>query len=93
VLAIAIGFIPAHLVAAAREKSAFGAIDQKIIATQREAETPDAYEQLDKFRTDQLARKHDDRRSIAIMAMLIWGAVGGAVAYGWFKRMPWDRFQ
>jgi hypothetical protein len=93
VLSIAIGFIPAHLVASSREKSAYAAIDAKVIATQREAETPDAYAQLDSFRSDQLARKHDDRRNIAIMAMLIWGAVGGAIAYGWFKRIPWDRFQ
>ena len=91
VIAIVIGFIPAHLVASMREKSAFESVDKKVIATQKEADTPDAYAALDTFRSEQLGRKQDDRRTIAIMAMLIWGVVGAGVGYVWFRRIPWDR--
>ena len=91
-IAVLLGFVPAHLVASARERSAFESVDKKVIATQKEADTPETYASLDGFRSDQLARKHDDRRSIAIMAMLIWAAAGGAIGYVWFRRIPWDRF-
>ncbi|MGE5185960.1 MAG: hypothetical protein ACM31C_28080 [Acidobacteriota bacterium] len=93
VLAILIGFLPAHLVAAMREKSAFDTIDRKVLAEQEQATTPDAYAALDQFRDEQLARKKDERRSIAIVALVMWGAIGGAVAYGWFRRIPWERFE
>jgi len=91
VLAIVIGFIPAHLVASMREKSAYESVDKKVIATQKQADTPDAYAALDTFRDEQLGRKQDDRRTIAIMAILIWGVVGAGAGYVWFRRIPWDR--
>lgn len=93
VLAILIGFLPAHLVASARERSAYDAIDRKILAEQESATTPDSYAALDQMRSDELDHKKSERRSIAILALLMWGAVGGAVAYGWFRRIPWERFE
>lgn len=89
VIALVIGFIPAHIVASSREKTAFAAIDANVVAIQKQAETAEAYAALDQFRTEQLARKADDRRSIAMMALLIWGIAGGAIAYVWFRRIPW----
>jgi hypothetical protein len=93
VLAILIGFVPAHVVAAAREKSAYKAIDTKVMAVQQLADTPEAYAALDKMRADQLARKEGEQRNAAIIALAIWALVGGAVAFGWFKKIPWDRFE
>jgi hypothetical protein len=91
VLAILLGFVPAHFVAAMREKSAFDEVDRKVIAAQEDPSTP--YDSLDQLRADQMSRKQSDRRSVAIIAFLIWGAVGGGVAYGWFKRIPWERLE
>ena len=93
VIAIVVGFVPAHFVASMRERSAFEAIDNKVLATQRAAETDDAYAALDTFREEQLGRKHDDRRNIAITALLVWAIAGSAIGYVWFRRINWDRFE
>jgi hypothetical protein len=90
VLAIVIGFVPAHLIASSREKSAFHDIDAQLVSMQAQADTPDAWAQLDQTRATFLERKKDERRSIAIMALAIWAVVGGGIAYGWFRRIPWD---
>ena len=34
--------------------------------------------------------RREERRNIALMALAIWALVGGAIGYGWFKRVPWD---
>ncbi|MEO6777650.1 MAG: hypothetical protein ABI467_32285 [Kofleriaceae bacterium] len=91
VIAIVLGFLPAHLIAHLQEASAYASIDANVTAVQHDAVTPDDYAALDTFRTGQLARKHDERRNIALLAMLIWGAAGAGIAYVWFRRIPWDR--
>ena len=91
VLAILIGFVPAHFVASIREKSAYAAVDREIDTTQQEAQTMDAYNALDARRDELLARKYDERRSIAITALLLWAAAGAGIAYVWFRRIPWNR--
>jgi hypothetical protein len=88
-LAIVLGFVPANLVAGWRERSAYAAIDDKITAAQSAADAPDSYAALDAFRASQLEAKRSARRTIVMTAMLIWAVVGGAVAYGWFRRIPW----
>lgn len=89
IVALAVGFLPAHIVAAVREKSVFSAVNANVRSVQDKADTAEAYAALDAFRTEQLARKYDERRSIAMMALLIWAAAGGAIAYVWFRRIPW----
>ena len=91
VLSILLGFVPAHLIASAREKSAFAAIDNQIVITQNAVDNQDSYNALDGYRANQLARKHSERRSIAIMALVIWAAVGGGLAFVYFKKLPWDK--
>jgi hypothetical protein len=91
VIAIVLGFIPAHLIAHAQESSAYAAVDANVVAVQRDVATPEDYAALDTFRAGQLARKHDERRNIALLAMLIWAAAGAGIAYVWFRRIPWDR--
>lgn len=90
VLAILIGFLPAHLVAKSREASAYKEIDAQLVSIQNQADTPDAYAALDHTRAMYLDRKKDERRNIAMLALVIWGLVGAGVAYGWFRRIPWD---
>jgi hypothetical protein len=91
VVAILLGFLPAHTIASMRERSAFAAIDSKVNATQAAAESEEDYAALDAMRADALDHKRSDQRSIAIMAMAIWAAAGAAIAYGWFRAVPWDR--
>lgn len=90
-LAILLGFVPAHFVARMREHSVYADIDQKVEAAQSQVTTQDEYAALDKRRDDFLAEKNDARRNIAILAFLIWGAAGAAIAYVWFRRLPWDQ--
>ncbi len=88
-LSILVGFVPAHLVAASRENTAFNAIDAQIKATQAAVEDEDAYRALDGFRDAQLSKKKSEKRTIAWQSMLIWGLVGAGVAYVYFRRIPW----
>jgi hypothetical protein len=90
-LAIALGFVPAHLAARMRERSAFGAIDARVVAVQSTADTPDSYAALDAFRAEQLDAKYRARRSIAVTSLLVWAAAGAALAFAWFRWLPRDR--
>lgn len=91
IVAILVGFVPAHFIAASREASAFDAVDKAVIETQAGAVDPDSYARLDEFRDKQLSYKESRKFSIAWQSMLIWAVVGGAVAYAWFYRVPWDK--
>ena len=88
-LSIILGFVPAHLIASARETKAFATIDATITATQNAVEDEDGYRALDGFRDAQLAKKKSAQRTIAWQSMLIWAAVGAAAAYVYFRRIPW----
>ena len=90
-LAVALGFVPAHLVAATREQAKLAQIDKAVIARQAAVETPEAYAALDGFRAEQIARKTSERRMIALLAIAIWVAAAGLVAFVWFRLIPWDR--
>ncbi len=89
-LSVLLGFIPAHLIAASRESSAFAAIDIQVTTTQLAADTPEAYAALDAFRDAQLARKKSEKRSIALQSLVIWALIGTGLGYVWFRRIPWD---
>jgi hypothetical protein len=89
VLAILLGFVPVHFIAAMRERSAFAEIDRKVDAAGREADITD--DALDARRAALLDEKYGERRTIAIMAILLWGAASAGVAFVWFKKLPWQR--
>jgi len=88
-VAIVVGFVPAHAIASMREHSAYKEIDQLVEKTQHEADTQDAYDALDAFRARELERKYDARHSAAILAFLIWAAAGAGIGYVWFRRIRW----
>lgn len=92
-LSLGLGFVPAHFIGKMREDSAFEAIDRKVIGAQQLAETPEQYALLDKLRADQLAKKYSERRNAAIIAILVWAAVAGGLAFVWFKKIDWERFE
>jgi len=89
-LAILVGFVPAHLVASAREASAFDRIDRDV-RLRYAAVTSDAdYAALDAMLARERQHKQDDRRNIALGSMLIWALTGGAIAFVWFRKLDWD---
>ncbi len=90
VLAIAIGFVPAHIVASVREKSAFATIDARVIAAGRAVTNDAELTALDDYRATELATKKSSRRNIALVSMLIWAVVGAGAGYVWFRRIPWN---
>jgi hypothetical protein len=92
-LALVLGFLPAHVIAGMREDSAYEEIDRKVIRAQQAADTPESYALLDKVRADQLERKEAEQRNAAIIALVIWGAVASGIAYAWFRKIPWDSFE
>jgi hypothetical protein len=91
VLAIALGFIPADIAASLRERSAFHAIDERVVLVQAAVDSPASYDALDGFRAQQLDAKRSAHRMIVLTSLLIWAATAGGLAYVWFKRLPWDR--
>ena len=90
-VAIVLGFIPAHFVAAVREKSAFAEIDARVVTNMRAATTDAELGALDGYREAELANKRSSRRNIALVSMLLWAVVGAGAGYVWFRRLPWDR--
>lgn len=91
ILSIILGFIPAHLIASSREKSAFAKIDREVAEQQTAADSPELYDALDGFRTAKQTQKEGEKKSIAMLSMLIWGVAGAGLAYVWFRRIPWDK--
>jgi hypothetical protein len=88
VLAIVLGFIPAHIVASLREHSAFRPIDSRVTVAHAAVDSQASYEALDALRAEQLEAKRSARNTIALTSMLIWAVTGGAIAYVWFRRRP-----
>ena len=90
ILAVVLGFIPAHFIAKMKEESAYATIDNKVIVAQQAAETPEVYANLDRMRADQLDRKESEHRNAALIGFAIWALAGGGIAFAWFKKIPWD---
>jgi hypothetical protein len=91
VVAILLGFVPAHLIASAWERSAYRTIDAKVDHDYQEAEeSTDAYALLDTVRDHELDAKRSTRTNIVVVCLLVWAAAGVGVGYVWFKRVPWD---
>ena len=91
-LAVILGFIPAHLIAGWREGK-LATIDAHVLDVQSKVTRPDApvpLAKLEEFRDDQLSKKESEQRTIALIALAIWGLAGAGIAYAWFKR-PWER--
>jgi hypothetical protein len=92
VVAILLGFVPAHFIAGSYESSAYHAVDTKLDNQQELAETiPEDYAKLDTVRDHALSDKKDARRNVALVGLLVWAAAGAGIGYVWFKRVPWDR--
>ena len=88
VVALAVGFVPAHVVANMREKSAFAAIDGKVAAAYAAADSPETYEALDGARESFLDDKQSKRTMIALTSMLLWAVISAGVAFALLRYTP-----
>ncbi len=91
ILATALGFIPATVIASIRERSAFASIDAKYEERESQVISRVQWDDLDRARASFLERKRAERQSIAFTSLLIWAALSGGLAYVWFRVIDWDR--
>jgi hypothetical protein len=91
VVALVVGFLPVHVTAGMRERSAYAEIDKKVAAAYEAADSPETYAALDGAREKLLEEKEGARRNIAITSMLLWAVIAAGVAFVWFRKIPWDR--
>jgi hypothetical protein len=85
VLALVIGFLPAHFVASSRETTAFATLDGQLLEMQSGMDTPDTYAMIDAARAKFLDAKDAKRSSIALQSMLLWAAVSAGVGFAFFR--------
>ncbi|MBA3501410.1 MAG: hypothetical protein H0T65_13685 [Deltaproteobacteria bacterium] len=85
VVALAIGFVPAHLVANMREKTAFAQIDNQVAAAHESADSSEMYAALDGAREKLLDDKESKRSMIALTSMLLWAVISAGVAFAFFR--------
>ena len=91
VLAVLIGFLPAHLLASVREHSAYAEIDAHLAERSSQVRTMEQYQALDSIRAASADEKLAEKHSIALTAVLVWAAVSAGFAYAWFRAIDWDR--
>jgi hypothetical protein len=85
VLALVIGFVPAHFVASARESTAFARLDSQLVEMQAGMDTPETYAAVDSTRAKFRDAKESKRSSIALQSMLLWAAVSAGVGFAFFR--------
>ena len=85
VIALAVGFVPAHFIANMREKSAFAEIDRQVAAMDAAADSQETYAALDAARDKMLDEKQSARTMIALTSMGIWAIVAVGVAFAFFR--------
>jgi hypothetical protein len=85
------GALPAHLIGVVRERAAFREIESQLRDRYAAAETPEQYAELPTVRARALDRKYDERGDIAVTTIALWAVLAGALAYVWFRRVPWPK--
>jgi hypothetical protein len=91
VLAVLIGFLPAHLIASVRERSAYAEIDTHLHEQEAKVRTIEQWQALDQLRESERDEKIGEKHSIAITAVLLWAAVSAGFAFVWYRKIDWDR--
>lgn len=84
-VAVVVGFVPAHLIAKSRERAAFERIDNRARIAQSEISSMDEWNALDDVRTALLRQKRAAQQEIALLSVLLWVGVTGALSFAWFR--------
>jgi hypothetical protein len=82
VIALAVGFVPAHFLASMREKTAFAEIDNKVASAYASVDSFETYQALDAAREKLLDEKESKQKSIALTSMLLWAVISAGVGFG-----------
>ncbi|MBP6837660.1 MAG: hypothetical protein KA190_10170, partial [Kofleriaceae bacterium] len=91
VVAVVLGFVPAHIYGVVREGGTYGTIDAELRQAQSQVQTVDDWDRLEPIRASALARKQRAQGDIATTAVLLWLLAGAGVAYVWFRTLDWSR--
>ncbi len=86
-LAVGLGFLPAHFVAAAREHAAYAELDLELTKREATIRSRADYDAFDTVRAAYADRKRAARTSIAYGSIALWILVGGGVGWLWFRRI------
>ncbi len=96
-LGILLGFVPAHLFASFRERSAYDAARADVRDATHEYVSAITQEEVDRLgqnleqvRRDAKSRMESTQSSIALMSLIIWAGCGLGVGFYWFRKIDWD---
>jgi hypothetical protein len=84
-LSVLLGFVPAHLVARDRERTAFEEIDNHVRAAQSEISTLAEWNALDDIRTARLRQKHGAHQGIVFLSLLMWIGISSGLSVAWVR--------
>ncbi len=90
-LAVVLGFVPAHLLASVRERSAYAEIDRHLADKQARVQSTEEWTALDKVREADLDQKLAEKHSIALLSIVLWAGITAGFAFVWFRKIDWDR--
>lgn len=89
-VAVLLGFLPAHVVASAQES--YSDIDEEVVAEQRRVTTVEEWSTLKSYREEALDQKRERKFNIAVKTGFAWVLVSGLLAFVWIRVVPWDRW-
>ncbi len=91
-LAVILGFIPAHVISSMRESAAEAPIVAELREQYAAASDPLEYAGLGEIRQAKLELLGSRQSSIAITGCVLWAALGGGIAWLWFRKIDWARY-
>jgi hypothetical protein len=91
-LALLLGFLPAHLLALAWESSAYGSTRAQLVQDYQTVATGDPVS-MAALRSAALDIMRSQRRTIALVSCLLWGASAAGIAFLWFRVIDFDRWR
>lgn len=90
-LILALGFLPAHLLASVREDSAYSQVRKEVRAAYAEVRTADQWHALDPYLAGQLDVMDSQRTNITVTSLLLWALVAAGLGFVWFRVIDWNR--
>jgi hypothetical protein len=91
-VALLVGFLPAHVVSAVREGSAYAPIRAELRVHYAAITDPVQHAAATEVRAAKLDLMRSRQSSIAITGFAIWVLCGVGVGWLWFRRIDWARY-
>jgi hypothetical protein len=90
-LALLVGFVPAHVFASVRESSAYAEVRRDVARDISRVETVEDWERLDVVLRAQRDIAISKRNTIAVTGVLVWAGFSAGFAFVWFRKIDWER--